>query len=314
MTGLVLPVTVAAREEAADRIVALELEGVGRPLPNWAPGAHIDVVLPDGREAQYSLCSEPGAPRWRIAVLRERGVSAWLHESARPGVELRVRGPSNHFLFAPTAGRRYVFLAGGIGITAILPMLAAARRAGSPYTLAYAGRSREAMAFLTELERDHPGCVEVFAADEGVRLDIPARFGIPPNEPTIVYACGPAGMLQELEGSMAAWPGGSLHVERFVAKKLGPPVWTDPFAVDLLMSGITVEVAPDQSILEAVEAAGVLAPSSCRVGTCGTCEVPVVDGEIEHRDSILSVEEQQEGRTMMICVSRAACPRITIEL
>jgi ferredoxin-NADP reductase len=314
MTGLVLPVKVTAREEVADRVVALELEGVGRPLPNWAPGAHIDVVLPDGREAQYSLCSEPGAPRWRIAVLRERGVSAWLHESARTGVELSVRGPSNHFLFAPTAGRRYVFVAGGIGITAILPMLAAARRSGSPYTLAYAGRSRDAMAFLAELEQEHPGCVEVFAADEGARLDIPARFGIPPDEPTIVYACGPAGMLQELEDSMAAWPGGSLHVERFVAKKLGPPVWPEPFTVDLLMSGITVEVAPDQSILEAVEAAGVLAPSSCRVGTCGTCEVPVVDGEIEHRDSILSIEEQQDGRTMMICVSRAACPHITIEL
>lgn len=314
MTGLLLPVAVATREQVADRVVALELEGIGRPLPNWAPGAHIDVVLPDGREAQYSLCSQPGAPRWRIAVLRERGVSAWLHENAWPGSDLAVRGPSNHFLFAPTAGRRYVFVAGGIGITAILPMLAAAQRAGSPYTLAYAGRTRQAMAFLPEVERDHPGCVEVFAADEGSRLDIPARFGRPPDDPTIVYACGPARMLQQLEESMAAWPVGSLHVERFVAKELGPPVWPDPFAVDLLMSGITVEVAPDQSVLEAVEAAGVLVPSSCRVGTCGTCEVPVVDGEIEHRDSILSIEEQRESRTMMICVSRAACPRITIEL
>jgi ferredoxin len=121
-------------------------------------------------------------------------------------------------------------------------------------------------------------------------------------------------MLQQLEESMAGWPRGSLHLERFVAKELGPPVWPEPFAVDLLMSGITVEVPPDQSILEAVEAAGVLAPSSCRVGTCGTCETPVLDGEVEHRDSILSSDEQQDSRTMMICVSRAACPRITLEL
>lgn len=314
MTGLLLPVTVTARDEVADRVVALEMEGVGRPLPNWAPGAHLDVVLPDGREAQYSLCSEPGAPRWRIAVLRERGVSAWLHENAQLGAELSVRGPSNHFLFAPTAGRRYVFVAGGIGITAILPMLMAAQRAGSAYALVYAGRSRDAMAFLPELEREHPGRVEVFAADEGGRLDIPARFADAPAEPTIVYACGPARMLQQLEQSMAGWPRGSLHLERFVAKELGPPVWPEQFAVDLLLSGVTVEVAPDQSILEAVEAAGVLAPSSCRVGTCGTCETAVLDGEIEHRDSILSSDEQEDSRTMMICVSRAACPRITLEL
>jgi ferredoxin-NADP reductase len=308
-----IPVTVRRRTEAADGVVLLELAREGGALPNWAPGAHVDVVLPDGRERQYSLCSEPGAPEWRIGVLRESGASAWLHAHAVEGAGLRVRGPRNHFLFAPTAGRRYVFVAGGIGITPILPMLARAAAAGAGFRLLYAGRSRRTMAFLDDLRDAYGDRVEVFAADEGARIDLAAELG-EPAERTIVYACGPLRLLDGIETAMAGWPRSSLHVERFEAKPLGPPVWPGPFEVDLLMSGTTVEVGPGESVLDAVEAAGAVVPSSCRVGTCGTCEVAVLDGEIEHRDSVLSAEEQADSRTMMICVSRAACPRITIEL
>jgi ferredoxin-NADP reductase len=308
-----IAVTVRRRTEAADGVVLLELAREGGALPNWAPGAHVDVVLPDGRERQYSLCSEPGAPTWRIGVLRESGASAWLHERAVPGTPLRVRGPRNHFLFAPTAGRRYVFVAGGIGITPILPMAARAAAAGADFRLLYAGRSRRTMAFLPELTSAHGERVEVFAADEGTRLDLAGELA-EPAERTIVYACGPRRLLEAVEETMAGWPRASLHVERFEAKPLGPPRWAEPFEVDLLMSGMTVEVVPGTSVLDAVEAAGVVVPSSCRVGTCGTCEVAVLDGEIEHRDSVLSASEQADSRTMMICVSRAACPRITIEL
>jgi len=308
-----IEVRVRSRRAAAEGVALIELERPGGTLANWSPGAHIDVVLPDGRERQYSLCSQPGEPVWRIGVLREREASAWLHEHAVEGATLRVRGPANHFLFAPTAGRRYVFVAGGIGITPILPMVQRADAAGAEFTLLYAGRSRSTMAFVDELEAAYPGRVEVFAGDEGARLDLHARLGAP-QERTIVYACGPARLLEALEAEMAGWPRGSLHLERFEAKVLGPPLWTEPFEVDLMMSGMTVEVAPGVSILEAVEAEGVVVPSSCRVGTCGTCEVDVVDGDIEHRDSVLSPDEQEDSRTMMICVSRANCPRIMIEL
>jgi ferredoxin-NADP reductase len=308
-----IPVTVRRRTAAAEGVVLLELEREGASLPNWSPGAHVDVVLPDGRERQYSLCSTPGEPTWRIGVLRESGASAWLHEHAVEGTALRVRGPRNHFLFAPTAGRTSLFVAGGIGITPILPMVRRAAEAGAEFRLLYAGRSRRTMAFIDELTAAHGDRVEVLAADEGARLDLDALLSTP-AERTIVYACGPQRLLEAIEAGMAGWPRSALHVERFEAKPLGPPVWSEPFEVDLMMSGMTVEVAPGTSILDAVEAEGVVVPSSCRVGTCGTCEVSVIDGEIEHRDSVLSAQEQEDSRTMMICVSRAACPRITIEL
>lgn len=306
-------VRVAARHDAADGIVLFDLEKPGGSLANWSPGAHIDVVLPDGRERQYSLCSVPGEPTWRIGVLREHEGSSWLHDNLEVGSTIQVRGPSNHFLFAPTAGRAYIFVAGGIGITPILPMVRRAAEAGSEFVLLYAGRSRRTMAFVDELEAQYPGRVEVFAGDEGVRLDLAERLAAP-VERTIVYACGPSRLLEAIEAETGGWPRGSLHVERFEAKTLGPPEWTEPFEVDLMMSGMTVEVGPDSTILEAVEAAGVVVPSSCRTGTCGTCEVDVLDGDVEHRDSVLSPEEQEDNRTMMICVSRARCPRIMIEL
>jgi ferredoxin len=169
------------------------------------------------------------------------------------------------------------------------------------------------MAFVDELVARYGERVEVHAADEGQRLDLAARFATPTAR-TVVYACGPARLLEALESALSGWPGGSLHLERFEAKVLGPPVWTEPFEVDLLLSGVTATVPPERSVLDVLEEAGAVIPSSCRVGTCGTCEVAVIDGDVEHRDSVLSPEEQASNRTMMVCVSRAACERITLEL
>lgn len=312
--GVSFEAVVRARRDAAEGVVVLDLERTGGTLPHWSPGAHIDVVLPDGIERQYSLCGSPTERgTWRIGVLREREGSVWLHENAHVGAPLRVRGPANHFLFAPTAGRAYVFVAGGIGITPIVPMIEAAETAGAAWTLLYAGRSRRTMAFVDELVAQYGDRVEVYAADEGRRLDLAEYFGTPVSR-TVVYSCGPARLLESLDAAMAGWPRGSLHVERFEAKVLGPPVWAEPFEVDLMMSGLTVTVPPERSILDVVEEHGAVVPSSCRVGTCGTCEVAVVDGEVEHRDSVLSPEEQDANRSMMVCVSRAACGRITLEL
>ncbi|WZH37878.1 MAG: PDR/VanB family oxidoreductase [Microbacterium enclense] len=312
--GVTFDAIVRQRREAADGVVVLDLERANGTLPHWSPGAHIDVVLPAGIERQYSLCGSPSERgTWRIGVLREREGSVWLHENAHVGETLRVRGPANHFLFAPTAGRSYVFVAGGIGITPIVPMIEAADAAGAAWTLLYAGRSRRTMAFVDELVARYGERVEVFAADEGRRLDLAERFGTPVAR-EVVYSCGPSRLLEALEEAMAGWPRGSLHLERFEAKVLGSPVWAEPFEVDLMMSGITVTVPPERSILDVVEEAGAVVPSSCRVGTCGTCEVAVVDGDVEHRDSVLSPEEQDANRSMMVCVSRAACERITLEL
>ncbi len=305
MTGEIT-VRVETRTMAAASVVLLDLvANAGGDLPAWEPGSHIDVLLPRGGERQYSLLpSEPG--RWRIGVLREadgRGGSLWLHDEVEVGRTIRVRGPRNHFAFAPAPGVRYLFLAAGIGITPIASMVAAAPP-GS-YEFHYSGRSREGMALL-----EHFPDAVLHVSDEGSRLDLAAVVAA--QEPgTQIYCCGPAHFIEAVE---AVADGHSLHVERFEARTLGEPVWNEPFEVELELSGETLTVEPGRSILEVVEAAGVFVLSSCREGTCGTCETPVIEGEVEHRDSILTPDEQAQNSVMYICVSRAACPRLVLEL
>lgn len=308
-------VVVRRRVPAADSVVLLELESpTGGQLPGWSPGAHIDVVLPGGRERQYSLCADPtDRSWWRIGVLKERDVSAYLHDGVVEGDRLLVRGPRNHFAFAPFPGRKYLFVAGGIGITPIYSMLASAKAAGNEARLVYAGRSRSAMAFAEELAGGYADSAEFYASDEGARADI-AGLLAEPEPGTILYCCGPRRLIEAVEAASVHWPRGSVHLERFEAKVLGEPIWNEPFDVDLLLSGLTVTVRPDETVLEVLERHDVLVPFSCRVGTCGTCEVAVIEGEVEHRDSVLSPQEQEDGFAMMVCVSRARCPRLILEL
>jgi ferredoxin-NADP reductase len=313
----VFEVVVTARTPAAASVDLFDLSAAdGSPLPDWTPGSHIDVLLAAGGERQYSLLpsssSGTDAPGWRIGVLNEpagRGGSAWLH-SLSIGSRLRVRGPRNHFAFEPVAGTSYLFLAAGIGITPIAGMAEAAATAGVDYELHYSGRSRESMALVDELTGAHTTRVVVHASDAGSRLDLDALLSTL-DPATVIYACGPAHFLTAVEAAAGDHP---LHVERFAAKELGEPVFAGEFEVELDDSGITVTVRPDQSILEAVEESGVFVLSSCREGTCGTCETPVLEGEVEHRDSILTPEEQARNDVMYICVSRAACPRLVLDL
>ena len=302
---------VTRRTEGAEGVAVIELSS-DRPLPRWQPGAHIDVILPNGDARQYSLCGTPDSPTWRIGVLREdegRGGSAWIHDHAVEGFVLRVAGPRNHFEFSADRGTRYLFIAGGIGITPISAMVSADAAAGVEYRLEYAGRSRSTMA-LVELEDEHPGRVSIYAADEGQRLDLPALFAdLPPF--TTTYCCGPARLIEAVE---AAAVGRQLKVERFEPKDLGAPVLAEPFEVELAFSGLELTVPPERSILEVVEEAGVLVLSSCKEGTCGTCETRVMAGEIDHRDSILTPDEQAANDVMYICVSRSAGEKLTLEL
>lgn len=305
---------VHSRDDTTEGVAVLELvPATDRPLPRWQPGAHIDVLLPDGDARQYSLCGDPGAQAYRIAVLREpegRGGSMWIHDTLRPGFTARVAGPRNHFEFLPERGTRYRFLAGGIGITPIVAMLRSAAEAGVDYALEYAGRSRSSMALLGELQELHGSRVAVHAADEGARLDIPALFAdLPPF--TTTYCCGPARFIEAVE---EAARGRQLKVERFEAKEPGEPLLTVPFEVELVFSGETITVPPEKTVLQAIEDAGVLVLSSCKVGTCGTCETRVLAGEVDHRDSILTADEQAANDVMYVCVSRSAGPSLTLEL
>ncbi|WP_125131339.1 PDR/VanB family oxidoreductase [Microbacterium sp. 10M-3C3] len=312
---------VIGREEIARDVVRFDVASPnGRDLPAWTPGAHIDVILAadgDPLERQYSLCGDAGdRSHWSFAVLREedgRGGSVRVHALA-VGDRVRVRGPRSHFAFEASPGGSYRFVAGGIGITPLRPMIAAARAAGARWTLEYAGRGRATMAFAAELEAADPARVHVHAADEGGRLDLAAMVReLAADE--VVYACGPQRLLADLEVLLADRPD-ALHVERFEAKEFGDPVWPDPFEVELELTGVTVTVTPDVSVLDAVRAQAPEATvlSSCRRGTCGTCEVPVVEGAVEHRDSVLTPLEQEGDTVMMICVSRAAGPRLVLDL
>jgi ferredoxin-NADP reductase len=311
MTLYEAELVVDRREAAADGVLALILRHpLGEELPAWEPGAHIDVLLGPGLERQYSLCGDPADRRtWRIGVLREpdgRGGSAHVHEELRDGDKVRVRGPRNNFTLEPAP--RYRFVAGGIGITPILPMLAAAEAAGAEWTLLYGGRTRGSMAFTEELGA-YGDRVTIAPQDETGLLDLgPVLDDVP--EGTLVYCCGPGPLLDAVEERC---PRGVLHVERFQPKEqqTGPD---SEFEVVLERTGKSLTVPVGVSVLDTVRAAGVEVLYSCTEGTCGTCETDVLEGTPDHRDSVLSDEEREAGETMLICVSRCRGRRLVLDL
>jgi ferredoxin-NADP reductase len=291
-----IEVTVGAKEAVADGVVALTLHGPS--LPSWTPGAHVDVELRPGLVRQYSLCGSPDDASWRIGVLREsagRGGSEYVHDTLATGDRVRVSLPRNTFTLEPAD--RYLFIAGGIGITPLLPMIAAVAAQGADWRLRYGGRTAESMAFLPELavygDRvcARPGLIDLSEVDEDVA----------------VYCCGPEPLLSAVE---ARCDPARLHLERFTPA----PVSGTPFEVELASSGNVLKIPADQSILSVLLDAGVQVLSSCQEGTCGTCETEVVSGTPEHHDSLLTDEERAAGETMMICVSRSAGGRLVLDL
>jgi ferredoxin-NADP reductase len=311
-----LRLRVARRTTGAEGVVVLDLRAPdGGELPAWSAGAHIDLRMPGDLVRQYSLCGDPrDRSVWRVAVLREpesRGGSAHVHEVLQEGDDVDVRGPRNHFELTPA--QRYVFIAGGIGITPILPMIDAADAAGADWELHYGGRSRRSMAFLESLEAATGSRVTLHPQDEVGLIDLDALLG-EPRPGTLVYCCGPEPLLVAVEQRCADWPAGTLHVERFAPKDVGEPVLTGAFEVELALSGLSLTVPPEKSVLQVVEDAGISVLSSCTEGTCGTCETTVLSGEVDHRDSLLTPAEQAANDTMFICVSRAACPKLVLEL
>ncbi|MEU9959571.1 PDR/VanB family oxidoreductase [Streptomyces sp. NPDC050982] len=305
---------VERRDLAAEGVLALTLRHpLGEELPAWEPGAHVDVILGPDLERQYSLCGDPADRHsWRVAVLREpdgRGGSAHVHGQLEAGDKVRVRGPRNHFALQPSP--RYRFVAGGIGITPILPMLAEAEAAGAEWTLLYGGRTRNSMAFVGELS-SYGDRVRVAPQDESGLLDLDSELGNPQAD-TLVYCCGPGPLLDAVEERCAGWPKGALHVERFQPKVQETGAETE-FEVVLERSGHTLTVPADVSVLDTVRSAGVEVLFSCTEGTCGTCETDVLEGTPDHRDSVLTDEEREAGETMLICVSRCRGKRLVLDL
>lgn len=306
-------VVVTGLTHPAEDVVELTLSAPdGRALPPWTPGAHIDLLLDPDLVRQYSLCSSPAEPTsYRVAVLRTpdgRGGSERVHALSE-GARVRIRGPRNNFPLL--ASPRYLFLAGGIGITPMLPMIEEAQAAGADWHLHYGGRSRASMAYLADLEK-YADRVTVVPQDEQGLLDVAGILGTP-QPGTLIYCCGPEPLLAVVEEHSSQWPPGALHLERFAAKTVEREGEDASFELVLQRSGITVTVPPDKSVFDTMRDAGVSVLGSCLEGICGTCETGVLEGEVDHRDSVLDPDEQEAMDCMMVCVSRCRGDRLVLD-
>lgn len=312
--------TVVRAEPEAEGVLGITLaDPGGAPLPEWEPGAHIDVELPSGLIRSYSLCGRPeDRHAYRIAVLHVadgRGGSTEIHTTRLVGRGLTVRGPRNQFPLVPAP--RYVFVAGGIGITPVLPMIRElAERPDAPrWSLLYGGRSLDTMAFRTELAALHGGEVTLWPQDSHGLPDLDrALTGLPAD--TVVYCCGPEGLLEAVRSrTERLLPPGALHLERFQPAARTTPSPTDgSFEVELRRTGITLRVPADRSLLDVVREAVPGVAYSCEQGICGTCETKVVEGVPDHHDMLLTDAERETGATMMICVGRARSSRLALDL
>ncbi|MFE7421069.1 PDR/VanB family oxidoreductase [Rhodococcus sp. NPDC057529] len=308
-----LTLVVSGHRIIAEGVAEVEFEAAdGGNLPPWKPGAHVEFELADGLVRHYSLCGDLSLDRWRVAVLRAedgRGGSDAMHR-LEVGTELLGRGPRHRFELEQAD--RYEFIAGGIGITPLIPMIDEVDRRGVPWRLAYGGRSRASMAYSDELSRRYGDRVTLIPQDKAGVLDLD-RILASLAAGAAVYACGPEGLLTALEqrADGAAW---SLHLERFVAGQQEGSGQNEAIEVELVDTGRTVTVAADETILDAMDREGVFVLSSCREGICGTCETRVLAGEPDHRDSYLTAKERDEGDVMMICVSRSRTTKLTLEL
>lgn len=313
--------SIAATTSLAADVVGLTLvDPGGGSLPAWTPGSHLELQLPSSLIRHYSLCGDPAdRTSYQIAVLRvgnSRGGSVELHDRDMLNAHLIARGPRNHFALddAPS----YLFLAGGIGITPLLAMAQELTLRGSRWSLVYGARSARSLVFRDRIEalasRSHATAIFV-PQDTAGHPDLMASIGGSPNG-TAVYCCGPEGMIRRVEEIAKIHPQVTLHVERFAgsAEAETGSVSDQPFELVLAERGVTLSVPADKTALEVVLGVVPGHPYSCLGGQCGSCEVPVVSGEVDHRDEVLSAEEREAGSAMMLCVSRANTDRLVIEL
>jgi tetrachlorobenzoquinone reductase len=303
-----------AYETAAVRLIDLR-DPDGGALPAFQPGAHVDLRLNGGLGRSYSLLGDPvDGSRYLLGVQRDpqsRGGSRYLHDQARVGDLVEVSEPVNQFPLVENAAAS-IFIAGGIGITPVLPMIESLAARGRPYALHYAVRDRKALPFRSRLVRHGDKVRTAFSREPGGgRLDIAAIVDAARADAEL-YCCGPRGMLDAFAAATAGRDPARIHVEHFSAAE--PAAVEGGFEVVLARRGRTVAVPPGKTILAALNAAGIEPDCSCVQGVCGTCETRVLDGVPDHRDVILTPEERAENRTMMICVSGAKTARLVLDL
>lgn len=283
-------------------------------LPGWTPGAHIDLHFASrgvDYVRQYSLCGSPADRRcWQVAVLHApdgRGGSAHIHDSLSEGDAVHAGQPRNNFPLVDA--QRYLFVAGGIGITPILPMITAASASSADWQLLYCGRSADSMAFIDEVMTFGADRVDVHTTDTHSRVDLSAVIAAA-NRDTVIYCCGPESMIETITNGVAA---DRIHVERFARRDAGIGHKGATFEVEFARSGIALTVPAERSILDMAEDAGIDIDSSCQEGVCGSCETRVLCGTPDHRDEVLTPTERAAGETMMVCVSRSITARLVLD-
>lgn len=319
MSTAELKVRVAKIQTVAENIKRVRLVAVaGGDLPNYSAGSHIVVTMRgDGKTIKnpYSLMgpiSDFGG--YEITVLKtenSHGGSRFIHEHLNEGDEIAITQPSNLFPL-DLRGRKHLLIAGGIGITPIMAMADQLAHLGGAFEIHYSTRTPRSGAYVNWLKTRYNGHFHHYQTDSGPRMDLTGMLSQQPLG-THLYVCGPEAMIEDvLERAKAAgWPSQHVHAEHFTTAHRGAP-----FEVVLAKTGRTIRVKEDESILTALESAGLEPQYLCRGGACGQCETSVVgcEGSIAHHDHYLSEEDKTSGKKIMICVSRLNGPRITLDL
>ncbi len=307
--------------EAQD-VIGIEFRAPGgEALPPFTAGSHVDLTLPGGLRRQYSLLNAPSERhRYVLGVglaPQSRGGSTFIHQRLAVGDLVKVGEPRSLFGLAPAASE-HVFIAGGIGITPILSMIAWCEANRRPWRLLYCVRSRARAAYSWDLA-PHGERVRLHVDEEADGTLPDLRTWIESSaDGAHVYCCGPAGLMDgvALACTEAGLAKHRTHFERFATPTApaAPNSQDGAFLVRLNRSGRQIHVAPDQSLLDALEAAQVRLPYSCREGLCRSCEVPLLEGQADHRDFVLSDEERASHRCILPCVSRACSPELVLDL
>jgi phthalate 4,5-dioxygenase reductase subunit len=310
--------TVRQKSEIADGVFLFELRSsTGAELPPFTPGSHITVTAPSGQKRRYSLCNDPGErEHYLIAVKREasgRGGSLRFTEDIKEGDEITAEPPANEFEMSAFEPKSFIFIAGGIGITPIRSMIRHCIRHGKPnFKLYYFTRTPSAMAFREEFSAGELAGKVILHHDNG---DPEQAYDLWPvleeQRGAHLYCCGPRGLMDSVRDMTGHWPDSAVHFEDFVGAS-APRADDKPFEVKLAKSGKRYEVAAAVSILDTLRQHGHALASSCESGTCGTCRTRFTEGEPDHRDLVLSDKEKKSE--IMICVSRAKSPTLTLDI
>jgi len=315
-----LQLQVSRLTREADGVLGIELRAPGGgPLPPFTAGAHIDVHTASGLCRQYSLTNDPGeTDRYCLGVglaADSRGGSRFLHEKLTVGATLQIGEPRSLFGLDASASD-HLFIAGGIGITPVLSMIRACEANGKPWRLLYCVRSRARAAYLWDLAPHFPHVtLHVDEERAGAHPDI-AGFLSSARSGSHVYCCGP-GPLMDTVAARAAEAGvspGSVHFERFAASPATTSGDDRPFTLVLARTQKRLQVDAAASILETLERNGIDVPFGCREGLCGACETPVLSGDAEHRDCVLTDKQRNANSSIMICVSRARTDELVLDI